>query len=116
MARASIASMRHRADVQRDAAAGADDWNNAPAPNWQAHLSGVRCFVWSRTRRERVDDEKTAVIEDLRCMMPIGTDVTERDRIAVVKDRAGAQLYGLMTIEGVQRHGTHLELALEAVD
>lgn len=116
MPQAAVSQMRHRAVIERDAGGADTDWNTAPAPSW-ATLATVKCFVWSKTRRERVDDEKTAVIEDLRCIVPLSTDVTERDRLASVTDRQGVTiLSGPLRIEGVQRVHTHLELTLERVN
>ncbi len=116
MPQAAVSQMRQRAEIERDGATGTTDWNSLPTPSWASHLIGVKCFVWSKSRREKVDDDKTAVIEDLRCIMPLGTDVTERDRIVSIEDRSGTTLLsGPLVIEGVQRVHTHLELTLQRV-
>lgn len=116
MPQAAVSQMRHRAEIESDGATGSTDWNTPPVPVWASHLIGVKCFVWTRPsgRQESVDTDKTVVIEDLRCVMPLATDVTERDRIASIKDRRGVViLSGPLRIEGVQRVQTHLELMLE---
>ena len=118
MPQAAVSQMRHRAEIERDGASGTTDWNTAPSPSWASHLIGVKCFVWTnpRGRQEHVDTDKTAVIEDLRCVMPLATDVTEQDRIADIKDRRGVIiLSGPLRIEGVYRMHTHIELMLEKV-
>ncbi|MDA2936832.1 hypothetical protein MYX75_01030 [Acidobacteria bacterium AH-259-A15] len=108
--------MTHRADLERDTASGADAWGNAPIPTFTA-LATVKCFTWSRTRRERIDEDKTVVIEDMRTIMPLGTDVTEKDRIASIKDRAGTTIFsGPLGIAAVQKHRTHLELTLDRIE
>lgn len=117
MPQAVVSKMRHRADIERDASTGTNDWNTAPSPDFQTHLSGVKCFAWSTSRKELVDDVKTAVFEVLRCIMPLATDVTEADRITAIKDRSGTTvLSGPLRIEAVQRQHTHLELILERID
>ena len=109
--------MRHRADIERDGASTPTGWNSDPVPSFAAHLANVKCFAWSTGRREVVDSDKTAVIEDLRCIMPLETDVTERDRVASITDRRGTTLYaGPLRIEAVQRVHTHLELTLDRID
>lgn len=112
----AVGLMPHRADVQRDNASTTTDWNTPVKPDWQTHLLNVKCFLWSRNKREAIDEEKIAVIEDLRCMMPLGTDVTEKDRIANVKDRQGVTIVsGSFDVQGLMRKHDHLELVLEKV-
>ena len=117
MVQAVVAQMKHRAEIERDSATGDTAWNTAPVESWASHLIGVKCFVWSRSRKEAIDKNNTAVIEALRCIMPLATDVTERDRIASIKDRGGVTvLAGPLRIDGVQRVHTYLELMLERVN
>jgi hypothetical protein len=48
-------------------------------------------------------------------IIPMGTDVTEQDRVKLVTDRAGMQLFGIMGIDNVSNRQTHMEVTLRAV-
>lgn len=107
--------MTYRATVQRDAAAGTDDWGQAVQPDYQPHGT-FDCRVWSRQRRELVGDDRTAVVEDLRAMFPLGSDLQNRDRITALADRRGdTVLPGAFLIGPLQLKGDHIEAALERV-
>lgn len=112
------AQMTMRATVQRDSSkeGDPDSWGHSEEPDWDDHLEDVPCRVWFNSEREVTDGQKTAAIEDRRAIMPLGTDVTEGDRIANVTDRLGAELFdGPIRIESVGRRQDHLALMLEAV-
>ncbi|MEK7765271.1 MAG: hypothetical protein AAB368_03440 [bacterium] len=111
-------SMTMRADIERDAQMGTDAWGHAKEAAWAGVAFGVPCLAYASAKREAVAaggggaaSIRAAVLEDIRIMMPLGTDVTEKDRIVRVKDRAGALLFpGPFNVEGVQRRRDHLEL------
>lgn len=106
-----------RAALERNSAAGEDDWGN-PVPPVMAPIGDpLPCFVWSTSSRELVDGNKTAMIEDMRAMFALGADVREGDVIAAVTDRAGGTIIpGRLKIEGpVQRKHSHLEAALQRI-
>ena len=104
-----------RAEVERNTAADTDAWGGPIAPVFTP-LATLACFIWSRQRREVVDGDKTAVIEDLRAMFPLGSGIAERDEIARVTNRLGTEIMaGRFRIEAVQRKHRHLEAALERV-
>lgn len=107
----------HRADVERNVATGEDGWGGAPAPDFQPLHSGLACFAWSKQSRELVDGNKTAMIEDLRLMVALGTDLKEGDEITAISDRAGnVVIDGRLKIEGpVQFKHNHLEAALQRI-
>lgn len=108
--------MTQRATIERDMAAGTDDWGNPLEPVWSTHLTGVPCRTWFTTGREVSGPEKTAVVEDRRLIVPLGTDVTEADRVAQIADRQGTVLHsGPIAIEKVGRREDHLDLMLEGV-
>ena len=109
--------MRHRCTIQRDASAAGPrtGWNQDGDPNWQTHLSDVPCRAWTESADEPVGDRRTAVYEGRRLALPLGTDVTESDRIAQVTERGQVRFEGPMSIEGIQRYSDHLELALERI-
>lgn len=109
--------MKHRATIERNSgAAETDAWGDQGEPEWQTHLIDVPCRAWFGTEREVTDGNKTAAVEERRAIMPLGTDVTEADRILSVKDRKGTVLFdGPIRIESVGHRQDHLALVLEAV-
>jgi len=108
--------MTMRAYLERNGTATTDTHGHPEAPAW-ATLATVACRVWSKTRRELVDGKKVAVAEQIRCGMPLDTDVTELDRIASIKDRQGTVLWqGPLFIEAIQHKHTHLEMDLRRVE
>lgn len=113
MPRPIVSKMVHLAVVQRDTATGTGDWNTDKAPTWTAHLAAAKCFAWSNAGREVVDVVKTVVVEDIKAIFPLGTDITEKDRITDITDRKSVVLFGgPMGIEKIQRHASHLEASL----
>ncbi len=110
------ASMTMRAVVTRDTASGEDAYGHPVKPSFTAHLSALPCWVWSKQRREAVDGSKTAIIEDLRAMFPLGADVQAGDKITSITDRRGTEIMaGDFKIEPPQYKHDHLEAALERV-
>jgi hypothetical protein len=110
---ASRVSLRHRCTIERDENLdNPDDWGNPSAPDWQEHLTDLPCRAWTDAGREAVDDKRIAVIVDRRLIIQLGTDVTERDRIASVSYRGSEILDGPMDIEAVLVRPDHLELVL----
>lgn len=112
----SRVGLRHLCAIERDVnAGGSDAWGGSPSPDWQAHLT-VACNAWTNAGREMVEADRTAVVEDRRASVPLGTDVTEGDRVASVTTRTGALLFeGPMNVQAVLRFEDHLELILERV-
>jgi len=108
--------LRHRATIERDVnAGGSDAWGGSPPPDWQP-LATVSGNAWTNAGRELVEPDRTVVIEDRRMSVPLGTDVTEADRILSVTDRSGAEVFdGPMNVQAVLRFGDHVELVLERV-
>ncbi len=104
-----------RAFIERDNNESTDPYGQAGTPNFTA-LATIPCRVWSRSRREHNDNRKDARIEEIRCGMPLGTDVTERDRIRRVNDRAGNILWeGPLRIDAIQYKHTHIEMDLRRI-
>lgn len=105
-----------RADVERNQATGTDAYGGPVAPDFQP-LATIACFIWSKMSRELVDGDKTAMVEDVRGLFPLGADLTEHDEIARVTDRRGTVIVpGRLRVEGpVQHKHTHLEAALRRV-
>jgi hypothetical protein len=97
--------------LERDANADTDDGSGNPLPpDWQPHLTQV-CRFWANAAREAVDDSSTVVVvEDVRVIVPTGTDVTEDDRIAQIANRGGTVLDGPLGIRGILQRRDFLEL------
>lgn len=93
--------------------AGSDPWGNSDSPDWQVVQAAVPCRVWMNAGKEAVSDERTVVISDLRLLLAVGTDVSERDRIGTVEIHGEAAYVGPFVIELVIRQPDHLELILE---
>lgn len=107
-------TMTLRCQVERDAA-GVDVEGNPAAANWQQHIASLACRFWNTTsEREIADGDRIVVGEDLRLLVPVGTDVLERDRVVNVVDRLGASILpGALNIRAVVRRTHHLELTLQ---
>ena len=110
--------MAHRCTLERDAAHGTPDGYGLPsASNWQPLAVALPCWLWSTAERELIGGQKSEVIEDLRMLVPMGTDVTERDRVNGVTDRLGNPVRrGAMGITAVMAKHDHLELVLTGVE
>jgi len=109
---------RHRVTIERDAKLGSKDadWGGQQTPEWKTHLASLRCRAWTNGAMEPVNDQATVTYEDRRVSVPVGTDVTERDRVADVKDAQGNVIFeGPSNIEGVLRYSDHVELMLERI-
>jgi len=106
-----------RARVERPVSPGADDWGGPNAPVMLLVDEAMACFVWSRMSREVIDGSKTALIEDLRIMVALESDLAEGDELVEVTDRAGAVLIpGRLRVEGpVQHKHSHREAALRRI-
>ena len=109
--------LTHRAEVQRNVAAGTDDWGQPLPPDFQQLHAALPCFAWSTRSKELVDGAKTAQIEDLRIMFGLKADVAEGDELLSVTDRAGRVLIeGRLKIEGpVQHKHNHREASLQRI-
>ena len=102
--------MTQRCVIERDATAG-----EADTSDWQPHLDGVSCRLWATAGREATDQGHTAVVEDLRLVVPLGLDVTVLDRIHGVVNRAGGVIDPRpLGIEAILRERDHLELVLQS--
>lgn len=113
-AAATRSSMTQRCAVERDGAA-TDDEGNPAAPAWSSHIASLSCrFFHGTAEREVIDSDRSVVVEDSRMYVPLGTDITEADRINGVTDRLGNAIHsGLFNIRAVTRRATHLELLLQ---
>lgn len=107
--------MTMRAVIERDTATGEDDFGQPVKPDFTP-LATIPCWAWSKQRRERVDGNKSALIEDLRALFPLDADVLAGDEIVNITDRRGRVLVaGRIQIETMQRKHDHQEAGLERV-
>lgn len=101
-----------RADVERNTASGADPFGLPVKPVFTV-LATLPCFVYSKARREVVDGDKSAQVEDLRALFPLRADLKEGDEISPIKDRLGVViLSGRFQVEAIQRKHDHVEVSL----
>jgi len=102
--------MTMRVYLQRNSAA-ANDYGEPSPPSWAA-LSTAPGYVWVDTEDTRHEPGSTVVSGYYRGILPVTTDVTEKDRVLKVENRAASQLFGLMAIDAVIRRKDHLELRM----
>jgi hypothetical protein len=114
----SLASSRlifvHRCAIERNTNLGSDDgWGNPLPPSWESHLEDQPCFSWPASQRAvSHEGTLTAVLIEVKLLLPLGTDVTEGDRIDAISDR-GEPLYGgPLSIHAVLPRRDHIELIL----
>lgn len=108
-------SLTHRTTVERDTPAAADPWGGSGTPDWETSAAGIPCRAWMNAGKEAVTNDRIAVIRDLRCILPIGTDVTESDRLGDITEHGRVIYEGPHRIEAVLRHPDRLELLLEQI-
>lgn len=105
--------MTQRALVERDQNLG--DGRYA-VPDFQTHIASQPCFLWTKSGVESVSPERTAVVEQVKVLMPLGTDVKSTDRINGISDRQGSPvLAGFLNVMSVLPHHSHLELEVMRV-
>lgn len=109
-------TMTMRATVERDTKTDTDAYGGRAAPTWTTLHASLPCRVWAVSEREVQDGDRQMVVASQKMAVPKGTDITERDRIASIKDRRGNTIIGnAMLIRSVAYRGTHLELDIEEV-
>lgn len=108
--------MTQRALVQRHTSPGNDDYDNPLPATWATHVEALPCWLHASTEREAVTDESTAVVTDLKAMVPLSADITEQDRIASITDRRGVVIEsGILGIETILNQRSHKALTLSRV-
>ena len=117
--------MTLRAHVQRSTSPGEDDFGNPLPAEWAEHIASLPIWVHGSTEKEAVTEETTAVVADLKALVPLGTDITEQDRLGgtidgtthdAVVDRQGNTVYpGVLGIEAILWQRSHLQLTLSRV-
>lgn len=108
--------MTQRALIQRYTDGGTDDSGNPLPGTWATHIAAMPCWWYGSAEKEAVTEETTAVVTDIKLMVPRAADVTEQDRINQVKDRLGTVvLDGIYGIETVLPLRSHKQLTLSRV-
>jgi hypothetical protein len=95
-----------------------DNWGNDVPANaaWRIKVPNVACWLYTRTERETIGPNDTKVVEDLKLLLPLRTDVRETDRLRDVKGRDGSLVRpGLLAIEAVVNLHTHIELTVRGI-
>lgn len=107
-------NLTERCTIERKES-GTDGWGGA-AGDWQEHLADQPCRVWASTGEERIVDGSTVTpLENVHLLLPLGTDVTTRDRVASVTVRGGTAQAGPLGIRAVMTHKDHIECLLVKV-
>ena len=109
--------MIHRAIIQSNAEASTDPDGHPLPPIWVAHKT-LPCRAYTKMRKEVIDGDKTAMIEDLKALFSLkdNADLTEDYRITNITDRLGAVLFaGPLDIIAVQRRSNHFEVSLDRI-
>lgn len=108
--------MTQRTRVERLTPGAIDDSGNPSPGTWAEHIAALPCWLYGSAERESVTEEKTAVVTDLKALVPLGTDITEQDRLNQVVDRRGNVIEpGLLEIDTVLYQRSHLALTLVRV-
>ena len=104
--------MTMRADIERNSASG-DDAYGSPIKPVFGFVGNQSCYVYSKQRREVVDGDKTAMVEDMRALFPFGSWIKEGDEISNITDRQSVvTMPGRFQIETIQPKRRHLEVGL----
>lgn len=107
--------MTERCTIQRTTPSPADDWGQPGEAPWVVRADNVPCWHWTDAARE-VLGTVSAVVSDMRLILPKGTVITELDRVVNIRDRQGVIIEaGPFQVRPVVDRHTHLEIALERV-
>lgn len=111
--------MTHRVVIERDTTTARNPHGGKSTPTWSEHLPALPCFFYREKRSSSEESERTrgTIHHDmLRLLVPLGTDITEADRLNGVTERDGTVIEaGPMNITSVLHSHTHLELRVEKV-
>lgn len=108
-------SLTHLCTIERNTNAGADGWGDPGVPTFATLAANVPCRVGVNAGQEVVDATTTAVIQDMRLILPPGTDVTELDLIGDITYRGATIVSGPVGIRSVLWRQDHIELVLKQV-
>lgn len=108
----------HTCTLERDqnARSTSDGWESSP--DWQANLTDQPCYFWQTTGREDVTDKDTIVgVGQPKMMVPLGTDVTDQDRVSAagITYQGSTLIVGPLEVRTVIAKADHLELVLAQI-
>lgn len=108
----AITRMIHRIYLLRNSAS-ANAYGQKDPKSWAA-LATVKGYAWVVSEDTRHGPELSQASARYRAVVPLGTDVTEADRIQKIENRADTptELFGTMDIDAVVRRKNHLELRM----
>ena len=109
--------MIHRCTIERDSGGSVTSIGAKNVPSWDPLLTDQPCFLSmfrvARSGKEIITPDVGAGLSDIVLHLPLGIDVTIKDRINGVTNRLGASILdGVMDIKSVLPHHDHLELKL----
>lgn len=90
-----------------------------PIKEWNAYLTDVPCrIIPGGVRETRDGDGRPVLVRRNDCLViPWGTDVRQDDLVSNVTDQLGESRYSVnLSILGIEKPETHIELVVEAVD
>lgn len=106
-------SLIHRCTVERNVNAGSDDgWTNPLPPAWEEHIAELACRAWTAGRDTTTSQGTLAVVLEVHMLAPLGTDVTDADRVASISYRGETIQDGPLAVRAVLGRRDHLELIL----
>lgn len=112
----------HRATIQRNSVTETDGYGHLSTPSWSDHILSLPCKIYNNSAKYITDSEKVGTVEILKMAYRIidttgnQTDVTDADRISIVRDRKGKTLYtGNFEIKNITRKYDHYEADLKKV-
>ena len=108
----SRSRMIHRLFLQRNVAS-ANAYGHKSPPDWQS-LATVAGYAWAIGESTSSRNESSQASARYQAIVPLGTDVVEKDRVLKVENRADTptELFGLMEIDGVIHRKNHIELRM----
>ncbi len=110
--------MTYRCLVERSTDSGSGGYGRGTgAPTWATHIASLACWVYTSkvTAREGVASTGVRVLETPMLFVPLGTDITEKDRVGPIKKRDGSVYRaGVSRIASVVEVHNHLEVKLES--
>lgn len=105
--------------TQRLAADGTDTWGGPGEQTWADNLIDVPCIAWvdsdNSASDERAAKSDVIVKTDRRMLVPLGTDITEADRVGDITDRGVVFLDGPMGVQAVLPTQAFLEVSLRRI-
>jgi len=108
----SRVSLIHRCSILRNEGH-ANSWGALTA-SWADHLTDVPCRIW-QTAGTMVVAQTVEIlsVEDIRIVLPLGTDIVESDFIGDVTYRGETIFDGPMEIQAIVRYPDRLEIPLK---